>query len=368
MKKTVLLFLFLLGSQNNFLCAGAKFVIAAASITISTAGLFGLYHWLKTPAPFEPTIENIHTLTIKQSIFFDQDIPKLTIDQLISTIHNDQMPKKVHIVADEEYKPIKKLLVEKGITTNKNDNLIFILSRGYARSNKLGENDNFIQKGGCAMAAYIPIQDNIINHAPCITFDYPDSRRHFSFAQKTDLACLKMIYQKTLQTNPDAHIILVGDCRGAKAILSFVAQQPKNITAIVLLSPFMSARELTEQVARNYLSWLPYSSDILYNFFKLWFPNYNEQEDNLIEYVSNIKKDLPIFIAHRKGDKLVADQHIANLVHHLRNTGHSKVHFLAVEDDTAPHSKLTPNKKLQFRVNEFFYAYNLPHNGDILTV
>ncbi|MDP3889165.1 MAG: alpha/beta fold hydrolase [bacterium] len=363
LKKSVPLLLYLL-YFNTITHTGSKAIVTLASVGISTAMIYTFYHLWRTPEKFNPSIDNLNTLTIRHTDKVDPNKPQLTVNQLVKKIHQNKTPQQTNIIINNPQP--KKLLVEKGLTITPNDPTIFILSRGYARTNKYGTNNNFIQKGGCAMAAYMPIADNVINYAPCITFDYPDRRRCFNFAQKTDFDCLKIIYDQTIQANPNAQIILMGDCRGTKTVLSLAATQPDNLKAMVLFSPFISTRELTQQIARNYLNWMPHSSDFLYGLLKLYFPNYDETKDDIImNSLSNIKKDLPIFIAHRKNDLLIADSQIDNLVRYLRETGHTKVHFIAVNDTSAPHSKLTPNTKVQHAVNEFFYTYGFPYQKDL---
>lgn len=299
---------------------------------------------------------------------FQPTIPSLSIDQLVIRINKNKSPQQAYVqLPAHDDTPNKILIAQKGITSTQ-DPTIFIFSRGYARTNTPGTNDNMLQKGGCAMAAYMPIHDNIINDAACITFDYPDRRRCFNFGQNKDIQCLQLIHEQTLKHNPHANIVLVGDCRGAKAILSFAMQQPKNIKALVLLSPFFSARQLTEQVAHNYLSWLPGASGILHNFFKLWFPSYNiNADDSFVENALHISPDIPVFIAHRSIDTLVSTKQVTTFIDHLNATRNRKIHLFITDDTSARHSRLTPVKAIQQEVNRFLYTYNLPHNPALLT-
>lgn len=372
-----ILLIFVLSIPHQPLYAYKKGVIVAVSIGISAAGLYGFYRWLRTEETFNPTIDNLNTLTFKNpyqaTLSLDQQqsplIPSMSIDQLVIKINKNKTPQQAHIlVPAQEMGNAKTVLVQKGITTTLQDPTVFIFSRGYARTNTPGTNDNMLQVGGCAMAAYMPIQDNIINNAPCITFDYPDRRRCFNFGQNKDVQCLKLIHEHTLKQNPNANIILVGDCRGAKTILNFATQKPKNIKALVLLSPFFSAHQLTEQVAQNYLSWLPCSSGFLHNFFKLWFPSYNPDTDKLFAAnITSISQDIPLFIAHRNRDTLVSTEQVIDFIATLRQAEHKNIHLVATDDATARHSRLTPVKMVQQEVNRFFFTYNLPHNPALLT-
>jgi len=329
---------------------------------ISIASLYGVYRWLSTPEQFTPTIENLNTLTIRP-INNHNGLPTYTIETIVKKINKNTLPEKTYLAIDHT----RAAVVRKGIVLDQHDQTVFIFSRGYAQTNKPGTNDDYIQHGGCAKHVHTQFHDNIINNCPCITFDYPDQRRCFNFGQETDLACLNLVYQKTIESYPDVKIILVGDCRGGKAALSYATQKPKNLQAIVLMSPFVSAHELTEQLARNYLSWVPRSSGLLQTFFSCYFPNYDTSKENLFEVLDTIDPTLPIFIGHRKNDKLVADATINRLVDTLKNTGNPHVHLFVVQDDCATHSRLTPIGDFQQGVNMFLQSYALPYNQELVS-
>jgi len=367
--------------RTHALSKGAIAGITVACVGISSAGIYGFCKWLHSEEKVEPTLDNLNALTFKHTKQFDPDIPLFDIDQLVLSINAHKTPECVQLeTTPAQLSPVllsvdgyprqefstKKLLVEKGITAS-NSPTIFIFSRGYARTNTPYTNDNALQVGGGAMAAYIPIQDNVINDAPCITFDYPDRRRCFNFGQKKDARCLEFVHEQTLQKNPNADIVLIGDCRGAKAILEFASSQPKNIKALVLLSPFFSARELTQKVSDSYLGWLPGAERILHGFFKNWFPSYDPNSDyGFVERVAQIPPHMPIFIAHRTHDTLVSNEHVSAFINHLRATQHDNIHFIAVDDTSALHSRLTPVPEIQQAVNQFLCQYGLPHNKVLL--
>ena len=352
--------LILNAKQNNAKSSHKKTFIGLGIAGATAASLYGLYRRSHKPEHFKPTVHNLNTITFipNKNNCVSNTKRTIEIEQLVKQMYEDTMPEQTQLTINK-----KQLMVHKGIPVDQQEQTVFIFSRGYARTTQPGTNDNVIQKGGCARELYLKMKDNIINHNPCITFDYPDQRRCFSFAQDLDLQCLTTVYNATLTAYPDTDIVLVGDCRGAKAALSFATTQPENLKALVLISPFTSARELTEQIARNHLSWLPYSSEILHKFFKMYFPNYDETKDNLTSIIGNIKTDLPIFIAHRKGDALVADATIQHLEHLLKETGHKHVHVLMINDKSAAHSRLAPVLQCQQGVNAFLKKYGLPHDA-----
>ncbi len=339
-----------------------KTILSFGITGISVASLYGAYRWLSTPQEFTPTINNLNTITIKP-ITHHHGLPKHCIETIVKKINTRTLPEKTSLAIDRH----RTAVVHKGIALDKHDQTVFIFSRGYAQTNKPGTNDDYIQHGGCAKHAFIQFHDNIINNCPCITFDYPDQRRCFNFGQKTDLACLDLVYKKTIELYPEVQIILIGDCRGGKTALSYATQRPKNLQAIILMSPFVSAHELTKQLAHNYLAWMPRSSDLLQIFFSCYFPNYDTKKENLFEEVSIIDPTLPIFIGHRRGDKLVADATINRLVDSLKKSGNANVHLLVVQDDCATHSRLTPIVDFQQGVNMFLQSYDLPYNQKLVS-
>jgi len=353
-----------------------KGIITTLAISLSIASIYGFYRWLRSEEQFQPTIDNLNTYTITQrknihTAASQDDIsaPFTSIDQLVIDINQKKSPQQARVKMPHNHAFNKKILhINKGITLTPEDHTVFIFSRGYARTNTPWTNDNVLQIGGCIMAAYMPVHDNVINNAPCITFDYPDRRRCFNFGQDKDVLCLQHIHKQVLKQNPTINIILIGDCRGAKAILNFATQQPKNIKALVLLSPFFSAQELTEQVALNYLSWLPKSSNILHNFFTLWFPSYNTKADTtFLQNINKISPQIPIFIAHRNYDTLVSTQQVIHFIDQLKQAGHTHITFVTTNDTSARHSRITPIKEIQQEANLFFHKYGLPHNLELLT-
>jgi len=259
----------------------------------------------------------------------------------------------------------KKVVVHKGIALNPHvHDTVFICSRGYAKRDIVlpGDDLELVKKGGCAIAAHVLFKNNLIGNAPCITFDYPDDRTHFNFGQEIDVACLQAVWDAVLAAHPAARVVGVGDCRGAKALLSLATRNPKNLEALVLISPFVTTKDMVEQLAKNYLTWIPKSDKALHTFFKYYFPSYNALQDTLLSQVHLIDPALPIFIGQRKNDYLTSDKSINTLVSRLRAAGNKNVHLCMVSDSKATHSRIAPIAKLQREVNQFLALYQLPHN------
>jgi dienelactone hydrolase len=278
-----------------------------------------------------------------------------SLDQLVRYINViNEVPYRAHIeINDQLY------TIFRGIHINSRDNIVFIFSRGYAKTNIPGTNDNFIQRGACATAAYTQFKDGIVVNAPIISFDYDDGRDGFSFGQTNAINALQTVYDAVLEKNPSANIVLIGDCHGAKVALEIAVRHPKNLKALILMAPFISAHDLTNMIADNYLSYLPFSRTLLHQFFKFYFSQYNEKKDLLEKRLRHISSDLPIFIAHRASDTLISMETIQKLEAILKKTGNTKLHLLVVKDSTYPHSKLTGNKEVQAGIHAFLRQYGL---------
>ncbi len=73
---------------------------------------------------------------------------------------------------------------------------------------------------------------------------------------------------------------------------------------------------------------------------------------------------MPIFIGHRKHDKLVSEQSMHHLLNTLINNGNKDVYFFVVKDSIATHSRISHMPEIQQAINAFLARYNLPHNKE----
>jgi len=286
----------------------------------------------------------------------------IRLHKLVSMIQNNTMPSTCKLRINNTDKQV---FVYKGIALDpQQHDTVFICSRGYAKRDAMLAHDELelVKKGGGAIAAHVLFKNNLIDNVPCITFDYPDDRAHFNFGQEIDVACLQKVWDTVIAVHPQVRIVGVGDCRGAKALLSFATRHPKNLAALVLISPFVTTKDMIQQLAKNYLTWLPKSDKLLHTFFKCYFPSYDALQDTLLRQVHLIDPALPIFIGQRKNDYLASDKSIHMLINRLRTAGNNNVHLCMVSDNKATHSRITPIAKLQQAVNQFLADYQLPHN------
>ena len=314
---------------------------------------------------FTPTLSSLHVHTLVASDTLPNDIKPVSIRTFIAQCaqennHLNIGHIKIHSKNTKEVTD-KIITAHKGIVLDENTDLVIIASRGYAFNITLGE--PLPRKGGGMLDAYQRIRDNLF-HAPVITFDYPDDRELFNFGQKLDQKCLEFVYQEVLKKSPQAKIILFGSCRGAKCVLELATKKPKNLAAIIVESPFISAKEMTMQIGMRYAPILPGAATMTYGIFKLYFPNFKDQRENLRKRLNRIP-NVPIFIAHRIHDTLVSNRQVHDLVRLLRKSGLSHIYFFTTDDETDSHARMMHLEPAQQAVNAFLHNHNFPHDEEL---
>lgn len=338
----------------------------AGCIGIGSVGLYALYSWFRKPGGFKPTIESLNTVTIRTSKSSQSD-SLMNVDQLIRTIYQKGTSFQETTVQHQN----KIFDIKAGIKLDPTDTTVCVFSRGYAKvpgPDDLANPDfyDLTQHGGGAKGALIQSIDHISPDIPIIGFDYADDRRNFSMGARQELACLELVMKTIEEKNKETNIILIADCRGAGVALRYAAlQKDSHLKALVLMSPFVSGRELSDQIAQNYLPYLPFAKQLLHNFFRLYYPCYKPcDHDTIHEQLKNISPELPIFIAHRKKDTLISPEALERLRRSLEHN--TKITILELDDQSAPHSKITHLQELQKSVHKFYQQHNLPYKETII--
>ncbi len=303
-------------------------------------------------------LEKINAVTIRPSSETKKHTNSNTINDLVKYINVfDTVPKHTYLqINDKVHK------IYKGVRVSPEDTFVYIFSRGYALFNTPTKNEIFVQRGACAAGAYRQLRDNIIINGPVISFDFDDDTDGFTFGQTRAINMLKAIYNEILNQNPNAQIVLVGDCRGAKVALEWATRRPRNLNSLVLLSPFVSAREISDHMGKNYLPSI--LRPLLYPFFKALLKKYDEKKDDLYDRLSAIDPNIPVFIAHRMNDAVISLETVESLRQHLKDAGNEKVDMIKVYDTTCKHSRLNGNKDVQKAVNKFYKKHKLPYLSD----
>ncbi len=318
---------------------------------------------LGKPRKVTPTIANLNTYTLSPIKGVPEPVNPLQVRDLTKAIQHHKSPDTASLTIHEKnstdrIKYIKGYsTITKGVASV-SEPYITIVLRGYARTKN--PKNGLPQQGGGIVDTYTRLRNNLA-FTPVVAFDLPDERRSFNFGQELDQACIKVVYDEVVAKNPHAKIILTGDCRGSLNALKFATTNPKNLDAIVLLSPFTSAKELTQELSKNYLQnyFGKGSNTLLQNFFQWWFPNYDPAQDNLMEQLDKItgKK---IFIAHRIGDTLVSDETVTNLAEQLNKN--NDLYLALINDTSAKHAKLMQITECQELINAFYERYSMPCN------
>ncbi len=247
----------------------------------------------------------------------------------------------------------KQYRAQEGVVISKNDSTVFIFSRG------------FEPRQCAARAALLYEQQVIPTNCPVIGFDFDDQYRKFSFGQDKDIELLKQIYENVLQQNPSAQIIIIGNCNGAKVAMELAAQKPKQLKALILLTPFISARALFKRMTQYYVLGAPFSARLAQSLFS-HFTAYNPKKDNLINRLDQIDRRVPIFIGQRMYDSLVPDEEVEELAELFKKQG-NPLDGLIVYDPSKSHNNLISNETIQYRINRFLKQHNLPYNKTALT-
>ncbi len=297
-----------------------------------------------------------NALTIRMVENPPRGIRLSTIEQLVRSIHLQQaIPQNTLLSINGRY-----FIVHRGLELHNHDKKVFIFSRGYAKTTQPGTNDDFIQRGAAAKAAFIQLQDSIVPHDyPLVSFDYDDGRNGFAFGQQKEINTLQAVYEGVLHKNPNLDIILIGDCRGSKVALEVATHKPKNLQALILMAPFISGRDITNNLAMQHLKYLPGNKHILHLFFKMYFKTYKDDQNNLAQRLSHINPELPIYIAHRANDELISIDTINTIVSSLRQSGNKNVHLLITDDDSESHSKLTGIPEVKDGIAQFMHQYDI---------
>lgn len=321
---------------------------------------------LGKPRKTTPTVVGLNTYTLSPICLQPGTVAPIQVKALTKAIQHHKQPESAQIIVHKktETEPDRTKFIKgystvtRGVPTMPSAYLT-IVSRGYARLEN--PKHGLPRQGGGIIDAYTRLRDTI-TLTPIISFDLPDDRRSFNFGQTLDQACLKTVYDEVVVQNPTAKIILSGDCRGSLNVLKFATTNPQNLDALVLLSPFVSAKEVTNELAKNYLHkyFGTGSAKLLHNFFLWWFPNYDPAQDNLIDHLANIKGK-KIIIGHRANDHLIADTTVRNLAAILKKE--NDVYLAIINDTTATHSRLMGVPECQAILNAFYEKYGMPYDA-----
>lgn len=332
------------------------------SFLLSTLFIYPFAAYTHVKPPYIRNLNQVNALTMRKLTARPPRLAVSTIEELVRSIYIDNaVPKRTLLSINDQL-----FMVYRGIELYENDRSVFIFSRGYAKTTEPGTNDDFIQRGAAAKAAHIQFKDGIVpEDSPLICFDFNDDRYGFAFGQQREIDILQRVYHAVLERNSDIDITLIGDCRGAKVALEVATKRPKNLQALILMAPFVSGRDLTNNIAMHHLSYLPLHKELLHHFFKAYFTNYHQSLDTLAQRLHRIDPRIPIFIGHRTHDELISNESILALIEKLESSGNEHVHLVTTEDQSEPHSKLTEIPEIRDGIAQFIQEYQLAKRREI---
>lgn len=316
--------------------------------------------------PFNPTVANLNTITL---LPYNDAIPKtaLSTSELALAIDQNKFSEESYLMIPRDAE-ILNWQVSRGIQELPINEPVFVYSRGYAGADKPEQPKakqkqrglcSIPKRGGGVIVGAQWLKGKIIN-GPCVIFDYPDTRSYFDFGLTNDQRSLECIYQ-AVSTKTDK-IIFFGNCRGSKALLTYLSRsQPHNVAAVILDAPFLDLNQFTKEIERNYAKRFPFANKIARKIITTWYPNYKSQFDLKIDELKHIPTHIPIFIGHLKDDSLISNKMIQNMAKILRDSGHI-VYLLVIDDKTKSHSRLYQTEPFAQAVNAFLKTYHLPHD------
>ncbi len=323
---------------------------------------------------FSPTITNLNTITLSKEQTVSQDAHLYSVSELAYAIDQNLIAENAYLtMPSNNSDELSHWHVKSGLDIIEENEPIFVYSRGYAGAKRPAEPAkkerqrglcSIPKRGGGIVVGSQWLKGGIIN-GTCVMFDYPDTRNYFDFGLTNDQECLECIYD-AVRAKTD-NIILFGNCRGSKALLTYLSRsRPEDVKAVILDAPFMDLDQFTKEIGKNYGAHLPFSKKITKKIITEWHPTYLQRKDLAMDELKNIPTHIPIFIGHLLEDSLVSDQMIRDMVKILQDSGHI-VYLLVIDDKTKSHSRLYQTKPFQQAVNAFLKQYDLPHDARLAT-
>ncbi len=333
----------------------------------------------RVPAP--PISLNTLTLVPHNQ---DQNDVGVMMDDLAELIHTNfqSIEDGTHVLIKNKANGAikKKYAVHKGIKLAEKENFVTVFSRGFARESSpasKASQDKFSyqtiikylipsfnmrglqRKGGGFVSASAALRNNLI-HTSCVTFDYPDTRSFIDFAQHNDLKCLNTVMQ---QISDKYKIISMGVSRGATASLKYELSGAKKSAVLILESPFASIQNVMNQLTKNCFYCFPGMHTLVQLSFKLLFPRYKTDYDNLFDLLPQINPHIPILITHLENDLYISDKAMFTMINTLSKYN-QHIYLLVLTDETnkAIHGRLSSIEPYQWVVNAFLEKNGMPHD------
>lgn len=234
--------------------------------------------------------------------------------------------------------------VRDGLHLKSEPEFLTIIARGFAGREKT---PTYL----CALKTALGFaQDNLI-HNMCLTFEFPDAFHTFGFHHGANPLMRLRHY-----IPPQTKMTLIGDCRGAVMSLEASIDMP-NADCIILISGFLSVKELTRQMAHSYLG-SEHLAPMMRTMMQAACPVFNPIENRFAQELKKVKGK-SILLCHYKEDHMVSRQNALDLVNVLREN--NTVYLLLIDHPHGYHSRLAHLPEVQQCINAFLKQCGRPH-------
>lgn len=368
MKRILLLFLALSACADNSYCSNYKISQATAYRSFYSSLILYITYKLfykKPLPPITPQMINVFTCALHTAHTRTRlkKIPLYSLSQVLQKLSKQDLADSFFITMKQGSAVQKsKLFVQKGVLVRKQYPYIGIHCRGYARPS-IPLFCTAIRRGSGLLALYRYVNDQYIS-VPCITYDTISESSFANFAQDIDQSCLHLIHKEILAQAPEAKIVLSGACLGAYNILRFLQTSPKNVHAVVLISPVFSVERILRNLCQHYaglfqritgISLLP----VTYFLFNRLFKRFDRQKDTL-ENELHLIKGQKIFIVHCLNDQFIHLDDMTLLVDRLAEN--NDVKYIFTKDPRARHANFSDVPFIRKRLHQFYKYCGLPYD------
>jgi hypothetical protein len=225
------------------------------------------------------------------------------------------------------------------------------------------DNHGYPERGAFEM--YYLYKKGIIKNGIGISYCPANHRRStFNFGGEGDKRILQQLLNAIANRNPEAPIVLFGVCSGATAIMNTLAenqlseQAKKNIKAVVLESPALSAGRVWKDMGASYLpSWCSW----LFPFFaSRYFVNCRTtlSDSDILASYTNIPKHITFMISTLAHDPVTPSDSVKKITTTLSMT-HSVRKFECF--NAIQHASLVKDQDHQEHIRQFLRELKLDH-------
>lgn len=158
-----------------------------------------------------------------------------------------------------------------------------------------------------------------------------------------------------------------GESRGGSALLNLLGsnlmQHRKQPKAVICDSPFDSILHVIAHRAKRWCIDKLITAATIERYLPYFCRHYNPNGMQPIDSVERISIDVPLLLIGSRQDTQVPFQGVVALYTKLRQRGHTKVHFLALDHGVHGWLMSGKNKELYVHIVHAFLAhYNIKHN------